>query len=125
MKVLLVDGSLLLQSRLNKALHKLDNDIQIVQTNCCKEATSLFLSFQPDLLILDIALPDGSGIDLLQTFKKINPEIIVAILTNYPTIEFSNRCKVLGADYFFDKKNINQLLNTLKPLILKHPTEIL
>lgn len=114
MKLLIVDDSELLQARLKKAIVDANDKIRICQAFSCLEAVESFFSFAPDILILDIALPDGSGIDLLKKFKKENPTAIEIILTNYPTAEFNKECKQLGADHFFDKSNLSGLLNTIR-----------
>lgn len=114
MKLLIVDDSELLQARLKKAIADANDKICICQAFSCMEAMESFVSFEPDILILDIALPDGSGIDLLKKFKYENPMAIEIILTNYPTDEFNKKCKQLGADHFFDKSNLSGLLNTIR-----------
>lgn len=57
----------------------------------------------PDLVILDISLRNGAGIDMLQNIKKRHPGIEVMILTGCTDEFYFNRCKRAGADYFFDK----------------------
>lgn len=57
----------------------------------------------PDVVILDISLRQGSGIEVLRTVKKDNPAIKVMMLTNYTDEIYANRCMNAGADYFFDK----------------------
>jgi len=113
MKLLIVDDSDLLQSRLKKSILEVDNSIDIKQAYSVKQASDLFLSFIPCKIILDIALPDGSGIDLLKKFKIEKPDTKVIILTNFPTSEFRKRCMDLGADYFFDKSNLSGLLRVI------------
>lgn len=114
MKIMIVDDSILLQIRLTGALRKVDENMSIKRAGSCSEAVHLFTDFEPDTVILDIALPDGSGINLLQRFKKEIPTVHVIILTNYPTDEFKKNCMELGADYFFYKSNMKGLLNTIK-----------
>ena len=113
MKLLIVDDSDLLQARLKKSILDVDNTINIEQAYSVKQALDLFLSFIPCKIILDIALPDGSGIDLLKKFKIEKPDTKIIILTNFPTTEFRNRCMELGADYFFDKSNLSGLLKVI------------
>ena len=113
MKLLIVDDSDLLQSRLKKSILEVDKSIDIQQAYSFKQALDLFAIFLPYKIILDIALPDGSGIDLLKKFKVEKPETKVIILTNFPTSEFKNRCMELGADYFFDKSNLSGLLKVI------------
>lgn len=114
MKVLIVEDNDLLQARLRNALIKIDGDMVISQAGSCKEALELFSYHVPDTVILDIALPDGSGIDLLRTFKKDYPPVSVLMFTNYPTDEFKKSCMEMGADQFFDKANMNELIKTIK-----------
>jgi DNA-binding NarL/FixJ family response regulator len=113
MKLLIVDDSELLQSRLKKSILEMDKSINIEQAYSVKQASDMFLNFIPCKIILDIALPDGSGIDLLKKFKIEKPNIDVIILTNFPTSEFRKKCIELGADYFFDKSNLRDMLNVL------------
>ena len=114
MKVLIVEDNQLLQSRLTIALKKIDANMIISHAVNCKEALDLFPTFSPDHVVLDISLPDGSGINLLQEFKKKNPAAKVTMFTNFPSDEFRKRCFELGADDFIDKSNMAGLLNVLK-----------
>lgn len=112
MKVLIVEDSELLQTRLNKVLLEVNKKVRIMQAFNCKEALELFPSVRPEVVILDIALPDGSGIDLLRKFKEDNPMVKVIIFTNYSTSEFKKSCMDLGASQFIDKSNLLSLINT-------------
>ena len=114
MKLLIVDDSNLLQDRLCHALADADKTICVAQAYSFKEGMALFSTFEPDKVILDIALPDGSGIDLLRIFKTNRPSVKVIIFTNYPTSEFKKSCMKLGADYFFDKSNLSSILKYVK-----------
>lgn len=114
MKVLIVDDSYLLQTRLINALRKVDVNMIISQASNCQEALELFNSFSPDTVILDISLPDGSGINLLKEFKKNNPTIHMIMFTNFPTDEFKKRCLEFGADHFLDKSNMSKLIKLIQ-----------
>ncbi len=113
MKLLIVDDSELVQSRLKKAFSKMDRTIDIVHAYNCEVALQVFSTFKPDTVILDISLPDGSGINLLREFKKNNPIAKVIIFTNYQTNEFKNSCMELGADYFLDKSNLKRVIEAV------------
>jgi DNA-binding NarL/FixJ family response regulator len=56
-----------------------------------------------DVVVLDIALRTGSGINVLHVIKKRNPAIKVVMLTNYTDACYVSRCIGSGADYFYDK----------------------
>ncbi len=57
----------------------------------------------PDVVILDINLKPGSGIEVLRAVKQRKPAIKAMMLTNYTDEIYVNRCMDAGADYFFDK----------------------
>jgi len=120
MKVIVVDDSKILQGRLIKNLMKMDQNLSIRQAFNCKDALELFSVFNPETVILDIDLPDGSGIELLRKFKKEDPGAEVIIFTNYPTYEFKKNCMQLGADHFIDKSDLSGLINTIRNYSNKH-----
>ena len=115
MNVLIVDDSVLLQDRLKKSLTELHEHINVSLANNCQEAMDLFNLHTYDKIILDIGLPDGSGINLLRTFKKTKPETDVIMFTNYPSSEFKKNCMELGADYFFNKSEMADLIKSISP----------
>ncbi len=57
----------------------------------------------PDMVILDLGLRPGSGINVLKDIKKRDTAVRVMVLTNYTDEIYVNRCMSAGADYFFDK----------------------
>jgi DNA-binding NarL/FixJ family response regulator len=67
------------------------------------EASLIMSSFHPDIVLLDINLPDINGIELLRYIKKKDPSIIVIMVTNQSGEFYRSRCKELGADFFVDK----------------------
>ena len=111
--VLIVDDSDLLQSRLKKALMDTDHNVNITQALSYREAIDLFMPSFYDIIILDIDLPDGSGVNLLQEIKSLNPSTKVIMFTNYDTPEFKRSCMKFGADYFFNKSEMAGLLNVI------------
>ena len=79
-------------------------DVEIVgQAETVAEAISAIGKLQPDVVILDIRMPDGSGIDVLQTIKQDEPMPVVIVLTNYPYPAYRQKCLQAGADFFLDK----------------------
>jgi DNA-binding response OmpR family regulator len=115
---LIVDDSNLLQDRLKKSLTELNKNHNISLANNCQEAMDMFTLQTYDQIILDIDLPDGSGINLLRIFKETKPETDVIMFTNYPSSEFKKNCLKLGADYFFNKSEMAGLLKIATNLII-------
>ncbi len=101
-KILLVDDSPLILERLMSMLEELE----IHSLFCCgtaHEAKQFLTHMSPDIVVLDINLPDGSGIDLLEMAKSSHPNTTVVMLTNQSGSYYRKLCRTLGADYFLDK----------------------
>ena len=69
--LLLVDDSAELRRLVTNILNREGFD-HVDTVSCVKEANAYFLSKEPDLLILDINLPDGDGFSLLQQIRTIS-----------------------------------------------------
>jgi DNA-binding NarL/FixJ family response regulator len=103
LKVFIADDSLVVREHLVTMFDELEGIEVVGQAENVAEATAAIRKLQPDLVILDIWMPDGSGIDVLQDIKQHGPAPVVIILTNYPYPEYRQRCLNAGADFFLDK----------------------
>lgn len=56
-----------------------------------------------DAVLLDIALPDRDGLDVLQALKKQWPRLPVLMLSTYPEKQYAVRCIKLGAAGYLNK----------------------
>jgi len=63
-----------------------------------------FALCRPDVVVLDIQLPDGSGIDVLRTIKASSPDCVVIMLTSHADEAYREACQRAGADHFFQKE---------------------
>ena len=73
-------------------------------------ALSLFDRQAPDLVILDLRLPDTNGLKLLTLFKERVPEIPVVMMTAYAEVETAVQAMKQGAfDYLVKPVNLDQL----------------
>ena len=102
-KVLIADDSLIVREHLVTMLEELAGIKVVGQAENVAEAISAIRILQPDVVILDIRMPGGSGIDVLQTIKQDEVAPMVIILTNYPYPAYRQKCLQAGADFFLDK----------------------
>ncbi len=61
----------------------------------------------PDIVFLDMSLPDMSGLDLTRKLKKDYPYIKIAVLTSYDVPEYKTASLQAGAVGFFIKDSLN------------------
>ena len=72
-------------------------------------------ALRPDVVTLDLRLQPGSGLNVLKHIKKHHARIKVMVLTGCTGEAYVNRCRLAGADCFFDKASqIEQLCGVLQ-----------
>jgi DNA-binding NarL/FixJ family response regulator len=103
MIVLLADDSELIRNQLHKLVSVLPGVREIRETWSLFSTLSLMEREMPDAVILDIQLPDGSGLDVLNYLRTCERSPLIIILTNYPSDYHRRKSYEMGADFFFDK----------------------
>jgi DNA-binding NarL/FixJ family response regulator len=108
--VLIIDDSYLIIERLTDMLSELENIGEVLHALSASDATEIIESRTPDIILLDINLPDTNGVEFLRIIKDKYPGIIVIMLTNQANDYYRQLCLKLGADYFADKSKDFELL---------------
>lgn len=101
--ILIVDQSLLVLERMIPMLEELSNVGLVVHAGGYKEAMGLLGDMRPDMILLDIDLPDHRGIELLKAIRGKYENIVIFVLTNFASEQHRNLCEKLGAQKLFDK----------------------
>lgn len=82
-RILLVDDHQVVRSGLKKLI-ELDGDLVVVgEAGTAAESVRLAGVLHPDLVVMDVRLPDGSGIHACHQIKRSFPDVKVLILTSY------------------------------------------
>jgi len=103
MKVLIVDDSGEVRERIKMLLSEVEKVEMIGEAENVQQAIEHIRQQGPDVVILDIRMPGGNGIDVLREIEKKDQVPIVIMLTNYPYPQYRKKCMDAGADFFFDK----------------------
>jgi DNA-binding NarL/FixJ family response regulator len=103
MRVFIVDDSMIVRERLISMLSDLDGINVVGHAQETQEAIGSIERQKPDVVILDLHLPGGGGIKVLQQTKKAMPDTKVIILTNYDYPQYKKKCLEAGAEVFMDK----------------------
>jgi len=120
MKVFVVDDARLVRQRIIEMISELRGVEISGQAERAREAVASIKKSNPDVVILDIRLPGGNGIEVLKDIKKNKSAPIIIILTNYPYPQYKKKCMEAGADFFFDKSTeFHKVNEVLKKLIEK------
>lgn len=86
------------------------NGYEVKTALTISEARDMLESMIPDVIVLDINLPDGSGLDLLQELRTVHPDTPVIMLTAYTELENAVRSLRQGVDDFIPKPFDNSYL---------------
>ncbi len=116
-KVLIVDDEELIRITIKKILKEENYNVDTAEKG--QVAIKKFLENSYDLVLLDINLPDINGLEVLKELKKIDPDILVIIITGYASIEDAVQAIKSGA-YDYIEKPLKK--NTIK-LIVKLAVE--
>lgn len=117
MQVLIVDDSPLVRTRLAELVAEVENVTVAGESATVADALTELARLQPDFVILDIAMPDGNGITVLEAAKRLEHAPLVGMLTHYPFPQFRKRCLEAGADFFWDKgRDVAEILAVLRAL---------
>jgi DNA-binding NtrC family response regulator len=86
-----------------------------------RDARAAFVDFSPDVVLLDMNLPDASGIDLLHDFKMYSESVAVIMMSGGGTFERVVESMKLGAETFlpkpFDTDTLTLTLETVSRMI--------
>ncbi len=103
MKVFVVDDSALVRERLVSLLSEVEGVDVVGSAKSAEEGIEGISRSKPDVAILDIRMPAGNGITILERIKRHGSSPTIIMLTNYPSPQYRQKYMEAGADYFFDK----------------------
>jgi DNA-binding NarL/FixJ family response regulator len=103
LKTLIVEDNRLNRETLKGLLTRHFSSTIVEEASDGKEAIQKVESFQPDLILMDIRLPDESGLALTKKIKTMNPNVRVLILTGHHYPEYKEMAARNGADGFIVK----------------------
>ena len=109
MKILIVEDEKELVDDLNEFLDDQGYIIEVAPTTYV--AREKIFVYQYDILILDLGLPDGSGLDVLKYVKKHKPQTGIIILTARDSLDDKISGLDLGADDYMTKPFLLSELN--------------
>ena len=113
--VMLVDDHKMLREGI-KQLLEFDSEIKVISSaQTGKECLSLLEENKPDIVLLDINLPDTSGIKLIKDIKKRSKTIKVMMLTVHNEVEYLVDSLDGGADgYILKDSGAEELIKAIK-----------
>jgi two-component system, NtrC family, response regulator AtoC len=112
-KILVIDDQEAIRLFLASALEERGYDVSQAATGA--EAIAVAAAERPDLVLLDLVLPDANGMDVLARLREDQPQVCVVILTSYGEVDAAVRAMRLQAFDFVTKPvNLERLLTVIE-----------
>ncbi|OGW29332.1 MAG: DNA-binding response regulator [Nitrospirae bacterium GWC2_42_7] len=115
MRVLIADDHTLVREGI-AAFLKLSEDIEVIaEASDGLEAIEKVKKFNPDIVLMDIAMPKLGGLEATVALKKINPDIKILVLTQYDDKEYISRFLKAGVSGYLLKRAVgNELITAIR-----------
>ncbi len=107
-KILLVDDHEVVRMGLRTLLERRDNIDVVGEAGTVEEAIAAAERTEPDVIVMDIRLPDGNGVDACREIRGQRPETKVIMLTSYADDEAIYGSIMAGASGYLLKQTRGQ-----------------
>lgn len=118
MRICVADDEKEVRESIILKLKQIDKQADIFDLGFGKSALDDILFIRPDLVFLDIMMPEMNGLDILQEVKRQLPDTTVAMLSGYSEFEYARKAIQLGAvDYLLkpaDREQLKQIIDKVK-----------
>lgn len=104
-KVLIADDHAILRQGLKQMLQETDDIVVVNEAENASGALQLALKEDADVLLLDISLPDRSGIEVLKQIKNEQPKLAVLMLSAHREDQYAIRALKAGASGYLSKES--------------------
>ena len=109
-RILIADDHAIVRAGLKRIIEE-DGGIELVaEAGSGREAIQMVREHQPDVVLLDISMPERSGIDALADIRRAHSGVRVLILSMHPEDQYAIRCLSQGADGYMTKESAPELL---------------
>jgi len=107
LRTLIVEDNAFFRQSFKERLQTLFPVMLIREAATANEALQEAKAFCPELIFMDIRLPDGSGLELTKNIKANDPNVAVIILTNYDLPEYREAAIQFGAKTYLNKNSFS------------------
>jgi DNA-binding NarL/FixJ family response regulator len=111
--ILIVEDGAIFRELLRTTLQSRFPSMEIFEVTNGREALERMEALLPEIVFIDIRLPDMNGLELTKIIKAEHPEAKVVILTNYDLPEYREAASNYKADHFIPKDTFMQMINSI------------
>lgn len=121
-KLLVVDDHEIVREGL-RALFRRTGDIEVIgEAESVATAVSEAIRLEPDVVLMDMRLPDGTGVDACREIRTVHPNVRIMFLTSYDDQEATLSAALAGAEgYLLKEIDQNSLLKAIRSVAAGNP----
>ena len=117
-KVFIVDDHCVLREGLTHLINSEEDLMVCGETDNVSDALQAIEDAQPDIVIVDISLGDGSGIRLTENLIYAHPGLLVLVLSMHEESEYAERCLKSGArGYIMKQESSKKVLSAIRRIL--------
>ena len=118
-KILVIDDEQGIRNLLDTLLSRKGYDVVLADSG--RKGLELFRRERPDVVVLDLKMPEMDGLTVLRQIHSLEPEKPVIILTGAGTGEAEQQVRALGVTEYVEKEFSLHLLGDSLKRLLNHP----
>jgi two-component system response regulator DevR len=114
-RVMLVDDHEIVRQGLKSLLERREHLSVVAEAGSVAEAVAAAMQAQPDVIVMDVRLPDGTGIEACRDIRAERPETRVLMLTSYADDEAVYAAIIAGASgYLLKQTRARELVSAIE-----------
>ncbi|MHC5375581.1 response regulator [Enterococcus sp. LJL120] len=116
-RIVVVDDDYLVTTSL-KTIVEADGKIQVVASgHSGQEAEVLYQKWQPDVLLLDIRMAEGTGIQAAENILTANPQAKILLLTTFSDEEYIQKALEIGVKGYLIKQDLSAIVPAILAVV--------
>lgn len=125
LKILIVEDNRSFREALSTSLQAQFQNLSVTTAARVKEARAKIQSMRPDLIFVDMRLPDGNGLDFTRSIRAEGNKSVIIVLTSHDLPEYREAAFSSGADHFMSKGSvgINDIFAVVESILASHSGE--
>jgi CheY-like chemotaxis protein len=121
-KILVIDDEPGIRDLLDTLLRRKGYDVVVAESG--QKGLDLFRQEHPDIIVLDLKMPEMDGLTVLRQIRGLDPRIPVIILTGAGTPETEQQVRAMGVTEYVEKEFSLHLLGDSLRRLLKTPDPV-
>lgn len=109
-RVLVADDHAVVRRGVVQILEEVPDMVAAGEAGTGREVLQAVREHDYDVLVLDIAMPEGGGLEVLQQLQTLKPDLRVLILSMYPEKQYAQRALKAGAAGYLTKESVPEEL---------------